>query len=102
MSAAENCRVGTNFDALQYPIIEIEQLLFRNPQICEESSENLVYPIKVFLNSEITSITNRQNCIYDKTFKVIKHDFDEILFVVDFYNIYVLMLSSRQKAIFWI
>jgi len=48
MSAAENCRVGTTFDALQYPMIEIEQLLFRNPQICEESSENLVYPIKVF------------------------------------------------------
>jgi hypothetical protein len=47
---------------LQSPIIEVEQLFSQNRQICEDSVGNLVYSIKVFRNSEITSKNSSYNC----------------------------------------
>jgi hypothetical protein len=48
--------------ALQSPIIEVEQLFSQNWQMYEDSLNNLVYPIKVFRNSDITSEKSSHNC----------------------------------------
>jgi hypothetical protein len=57
--------------ALQYPIIEVEQLFSQNCQIFEGSLSNLVYPIKVFRNSDITSKKNSwMNCNFIVPFVV--------------------------------
>jgi hypothetical protein len=48
--------------ALQSPIIEVEQLFSQNWQMYEDSLGNLVYSIKVFRNSDITSKKDSYNC----------------------------------------
>jgi len=64
MLETENCNVDINFDALQSPIMEIEQLFLRNPPIFGETLRNYIDHIKVFWNSEIPNRKSKfnQNC----------------------------------------
>ncbi len=70
MLETDNGNVDINFDALQSPIIEIEQLFLRNPSIFGKIVGNYIYQIKVFWNSEKPNRKSSQNCVRSGAYAV--------------------------------